>query len=202
MNHYQRLGVTKETTLEEVEQAYKTRLQEYHTQTEQGLIINQEAEIELEKSYQVVTNYLLDAQRKKIPHGIKFLLMVIVGAAIILSPVLLAQTFNNDAFLVLIPVFFVLLIVLNAVLSARKISKTNRGQAYIPNAENNKKQSKKSAIWIASILLGIFLLGYALGEETIDDNEGFIYLGVGLATFIWGTVMSIKDRRDSRKKNR
>ncbi|HAS45811.1 MAG TPA: hypothetical protein DCS93_35345 [Microscillaceae bacterium] len=202
MNHYQRLGVTKETTLKEVEQAYQNRLQKYQTQAKQGLIIDKEIEAELEKSYQVVTNFLLDTQRKKIPHGIKFLLMVVAGTAIIFSPVWLAQAFENDKLLALIPVFFVLLIVLNAILSARKVSKTSNGTMYIPNAKDNRKQSQKSAIWIGCILLGVCLVGYAVGEETIDDNEGFIYLGVGLLTFIWGATMSIKDWRASHNKNR
>ncbi|OJJ18817.1 hypothetical protein BKI52_24925 [marine bacterium AO1-C] len=201
MNHYQRLGVTKESTLEEVEQAYHSRLQEYKTQAEQGVIIDKEAETALEKSYQVITNYILDAQRKKIPQGIKFLLMVIAGAVIVLSPILLVDVFDNPAFFVLIPVFFVLLILLNIVINTRRLRKNNGGKLYRPNTTENRKKSRQSIIWIVSILAGVYFLGYTLGEETIDNTSDYVELAIGILAACGGLFMLVKDWLIYRKNN-
>ena len=201
MNHYQHLGLTKGSTLEEVEQAYQTHLQEYNTQIEAGIIIDQKAKEELENAYQVITSDLQDASPNRLLSVTILLLKASLGIIFIFSPIFLAQVFNNDTLLVLIPVFFVLLVVLNAVLSARKTYRSKKNLPYIPQAQENRKQSNKSALWVGSILVGVCLLGFLVGEEAIDENEEYIQLVVGLVTLIWGSVMQIKDRRQSSTKN-
>lgn len=125
MNHYQRIGVTPNTTLEEVEQAYQTRIQEYQDQANQGTIIDKEAWEELEKSYQVVKTHLLEANKKRMPHGLKFLFMFLGAIAIIFSPILLAVSTQNYSLLILIPVFFFILVFYNAYLNMRKHQKNS-----------------------------------------------------------------------------
>lgn len=201
MNHYQHLGLTKRSTLEEVEQAYQTHLQEYNTQIEAGIIIDQKAKEELDHAYRVITNDLQDTSPNRLLSVIILLLKAGLGIIFIFSPIFLAQVFNNDTLLVLIPVFFVSLVVLNAVLSARKNYRSQNNIPYIPQAQENRRQSNKSALWVGSILVGVCLLGFLVGEEAIDENEEYIQLVVGLVTLIWGSVMQIKDRRQSSTKN-
>lgn len=200
MNHYQRIGVTPNTTLEEVEQAYQTRIQEYKDQAEQGTIIDKEAWEELEKSYQVVKTHLLEANKKRIPQGLKFLFMFMGAIAIVFSPILLAVSTQNYALLILIPVFFFLLVFYNSYLNMRKHQENNQGKMYRPNERQNKNNSLTSIIWTVVIFIGIFFLSYASEEEGFGDIPDYIEGAIGIIALIGGGFMLYRDWRNSRQK--
>jgi len=195
MNHYQRLGVTKATTLEEIEQAYKTRLQEYHSQTEQGLIIDKEAEIELEKSYQVIKKHLSEKQTKDSGSKNKAILLVTVVFVAIFLPWILQVTFPDYSFLWLWPMYFVLIVTsqtLSAVIhlllfltraKADGVSRRN----YLTQREKIERKRRLTVFLLIGLIIPVTAILWSfLHKETLVVLAGcFVsfFLAVGLALY-------------------
>lgn len=192
MNYYQRLGVSREATLKEVEQAYLTHSQEYQKESNQSAQTTQEDFAQIEKAYQVIRNHLLNAQKKQHRAG-KIILLILLGVSMVALPVVLAVYLEDVGYLWLWLVFFILGVAYSSSSEIRKHQTGNSNSSYRANRAANKKHNIKSVVLVMSALVSVFILGSVLGEDNVELVEVGVEI-LSTASMLFGsTFILIRD---------
>lgn len=192
MNYYQRLGVSREATLEEIEQAYLTHSQQYPKEVNQSDQTTQEEFVQIEKAYQVIKNHLLNAQKKQ-HHTGKIILLVLLGVGMVALPVVLAVHFEDVGYLWLWLVFFILGVAYTSLSEIRKHQVGDSNSSYRANRAANKKHNIKSVILVMSVLVSVFILGTILGEDNVELVEVGVEILSAISILFGSAFIFIRD---------